>query len=130
MRERLLLDTCTFIWLVAEPARLSQRLCDVIDIHANELRLSAVSIWEICLKWKAGKLDLPKPPRSWIEEQVISWNIGLVPIEREHLYRVTELPMYHRDPFDRLLVAQSIVEGLTVATPDSALHKYPISWLW
>jgi PIN domain nuclease of toxin-antitoxin system len=82
------------------------------------------------LKWQAGKLSLPGPPRSWIEEQRATWDLTRAPLELEHLYRSTELPSHHRDPFDRLLVAQSIVEGLTLVTPDPAIRAYPVSVLW
>ena len=125
---RLLLDTCTFVWLVANPAEISKPA--KLAIGASPLFLSDVSIWEICIKWQAGKLDLPQPPRSWIADQCRIWEISRVALEQEHLFRATELPLHHRDPFDRLLVAQSLVEGLVLVTPDVAIKAYPVSILW
>jgi PIN domain nuclease of toxin-antitoxin system len=127
---RLLLDTCTFLWLVAAPGNLSPATSAAIDRTDTELLLSDCSVWELCLKWRGGKIQLPRPPRLWVEEQVQIWRIQPLPIERTHLYRVTELPDHHRDPFDRLLVAQAIEEGLTVATPDPHFPPYPVAVLW
>jgi len=127
---KLLLDTCAFIWLVSTPAQLSQPAVAAIESPATELFLSDCSVWEICLKWEAGKLQLPKPPRLWIEEQRSLWRLGAVPIGRFHLYRVSELAAHHRDPFDRLIVAQAIEEGMTVVTPDLWIARYPVAILW
>jgi PIN domain nuclease of toxin-antitoxin system len=127
---RLLLDTCTFIWLVADPERISETVAAAIDAEGGELYLSDASAWEICLKWEAGKIKLPRPPRSWIEEQAAQWLLIELPIRRSHLYRVTELPVHHRDPFDRLLVAQALEAGLTIATPDPQIRRYPVPVLW
>lgn len=127
---RLLLDTCTFVWLVSSPTELADRARRELDDPAAELVLSDASIWEVCLKWQAGKLHLPAPPRRWIEEQRRAWGLVRLPVELEHLYRCTELPLHHRDPFDRLLVSQAIVEDLTVVTPDAAFAGYPVTLLW
>ena len=126
----LLLDTCTFVWLVSDPDRLSQTVVETIDDARNDLALSDVSVWEICLKWQVGKIGLPVPPRPWIEQQVETWRLDRVEIQRAHLYRVSELPRHHQDPFDRLLVAQSIEGGLTLVTPDRAIRQYPAAVLW
>lgn len=127
---KLLLDTCTFIWLVAAPDQLSERAARTVDDASTELWLSDASVWEICLKWEAGKLQLPAPPRNWIEEQSLRWGVAWLAVERTHHYRATELPRHHRDPFDRLLVAQAIERGLTIATPDAHVQKYPVATLW
>ena len=76
------------------------------------------------------KLQLPEPPRLWTEQQRTLWKLSGLSIETQHLYRMSELPGHHRDPFDRLLVAQAIEHGLTIATPDQAIHCYPTSVLW
>lgn len=127
---KLLLDTCTLVWLVSDPERLGRAVADCIDEETTELFLSDASVWELCLKWQAGKIGLPKPPRAWVEEQVRAWSLAALPIQRGHLYRVTELPEHHRDPFDRLLVAQAIEEGMTIGSPDPQIHRYPTAVLW
>lgn len=126
---RLLLDTCSLIWLAAEPARLSSAVAAGVDAGLT-LLLSDCSVMELCLKWSAGKLTLPQPPRLWVEEQMRIWRLSGLPVERRHHYRSTELPDHHRDPFDRLLVAQAIEENLTIATPDPEIRRYPVSTLW
>jgi PIN domain nuclease of toxin-antitoxin system len=125
-----ILDTCTFIWLCAEPARLSETVRGVIDDADTELVLGDISVLEIALKWQAGKIVLPEPPRVWVEHQTEIWSIRSLPISREHMYRSSELPDHHRDPFDRLLVAAALAEGATILTPDPAIHRYPVSWRW
>ncbi|HZH04881.1 MAG TPA: type II toxin-antitoxin system VapC family toxin [Myxococcaceae bacterium] len=126
----LLLDTCTFIWLTADPRSLSRKASKAIDAATLALYLSGASVWEICLKWKAGKLELPLPPRRWIEEQVNRWQLDVLPLNSDHFYATTELVDLHRDPFDRLIVTQAISEALTVVTPDAAIAAYPVGTLW
>lgn len=127
---RLLLDTCTFIWLASAPDELSAEARRRLDDPAAELHISDASIWEICLKWQSGKLQLPVPPRKWIEEQRRVWELTRVALGLEHFYRCTELPVHHRDPFDRLLISQAIVEDLTIVTPDASFAAYPIARIW
>jgi PIN domain nuclease of toxin-antitoxin system len=127
---KLLLDTCTLIWLAAEPSRLSARAANVLEAADSVLHLSDVSVLEICMKWQANKLVLPAPPRLWVEEQRRIWDVAPAALTTEHMYRATELPLHHRDPFDRLLVAQAITAGLTVVTPDAAITAYPVATIW
>jgi PIN domain nuclease of toxin-antitoxin system len=126
----LLLDTCTFIWLAAEPRALSRKAARAIDLASSDLFISDASIWEICLKWKAGKLELPLPPRRWVEEQTGQWQLMPLTLEAEHFYATTELVDLHKDPFDRLIVVQAISSSLTVVTPDAAVAAYPVATLW
>ncbi len=126
---RALLDTCTLIWLVSDSERLSEAAGRVIDT-ADDLFLSDASIWEIGLKWNAGKIRLPAPPRTWVPAQCTRWSIVGVPITHNHLFRSFELPAVHRDPFDRLIVAQAIEDRMTVITPDEAIQAYPVASLW
>ena len=126
---KLLLDTCTFIWLTSAPDRLGASASSAID-RADEIFLSDVSVLEIGLKWQAGKLTLPAPPRFWLPEQSRVWRLTPLPLGRDHILRSTELPDIHRDPFDRLLVAQSLEEGLPIATPDEAIRRYPVATMW
>lgn len=127
---QLLLDTCTFLWLAAEPDKLGARARTALDDPANDLVLSDVSVLEICLKWTAQKLELPLPPRTWVEQQRASWGLARLRIEAEHLYRTTELPGHHRDPFDRMLVAQAMTGDLVLVTPDPAITAYPVAAIW
>ena len=125
-----LLDTCSFIWLCAEPSRLSRAAVSAMDADEAALLFSDASVLEIGLKWSARKLQLPVPPRQWVESQISAWSLTSVPITREDIYRAGELPEYHRDPFDRLLVATALSHGSTIITPDTAIREYPVAWLW
>ena len=125
----ILLDTCTFIWLTSEPGKLGAAAGAALD-GADEIHLSDATVWEICLKWQAKKLDLPSPPRTWVADQARAWDLTRLPIELEHLYRAVELPDLHRDPFDRLLVAQALACGGRLITPDPAIRQYPVSVVW
>ena len=125
-----LLDTCTFIWLCSEPDRLPGSVVSLIQSADTSLMLSDVTALEISLKWSAGKITLPGPPRHWIETQAAMWSLQFRAIGREDIYRPGELPEHHKDPFDRLLVATAINVNATILTPDEAVQKYPVSWKW
>ncbi|MBI4585098.1 MAG: type II toxin-antitoxin system VapC family toxin [Planctomycetes bacterium] len=125
-----LLDTCVWIWLCSDPARLSARASAALDDERAELLFSDAAALEIALKWAAGKIALPKPPRLWIEEQLALWQARSLPISRPAIYRSTELAELHRDPFDRLLVATALEEGATLVTPDPWIQRYPVAWIW
>jgi PIN domain nuclease of toxin-antitoxin system len=125
----LLLDTCTFIWLASDPERLSSGAKRALEKEAD-IVVSDVSVWEICLKWQAGKIELPSPPRNWVTEQMQTWKFERLAIEPEHLYRSVELSDLHRDPFDRLLVSQALVRSMTIVTPDPAIRQYPVAVSW
>ncbi len=121
----LLLDTCTFLWLVGEPDQLGPEAARRLDDEPR-LVLSDVSIWEVTQKWAADKLSLSAPPRAWCEEQAARWRLDRLAISREHLYRASELP----DPFDRLLVAQALASGLGIVTPDPHIARCPVPVVW
>ena len=89
-----------------------------------------MSALEIALKWSAGKIILPDPPRHWIEQQVAAWSMDCLRLQRNDIYRASELPALHRDPFDRLLVAAALGATATILTPDDAIHAYPVSCRW
>ena len=127
---RYLLDTCSFLWLCAAPERLSEKARDVLSQGGAELILSDVTALEIALKWLAGKIRLPAPPRSWVEEQAGLWSLVRAPISRTAIYHLTELPTLHADPFDRLLVATALEEDATIVTPDESIQRYPVAWAW
>jgi PIN domain nuclease of toxin-antitoxin system len=127
---KLLLDTCTFLWLALDPARLSVTAASLINDTSNELFFSDVSVWEIVLKNRAGKLPLPEGPELWLPPQLSHWHLQSVPISRLALYRTTSLPSVHADPFDRLLAATAIETGFTVLSPDVPLSLLGAARLW
>ncbi len=113
-----LLDTCAFIWLALEPARLSAAAAAVINDPGNDLFLSDVSILEIVLKHAAGKFALPDTPRTWVPTRRAFFGVKSLPISEPALYRSGELPKVHPDPFDRLLAAQAIESSLVLLSPN------------
>ena len=127
---RYVLDTCTLVWLCTEPERLSQVARDAIDAPDSALSLSDVSALEIALKWNAGKIVLPDPPRHWCEAQIAAWGLDCLTLTRADIYRAAELPNHHLDPFDRLLVAVTLNATATILTPDPSIHRYPVSFRW
>lgn len=126
----LLLDTCVVIWLASEPSRLSGIARRLIDDTDNDLAVSHAAVWELVLKSGAGKLALPMPVRAWLAEQQRRWGFQYLPISLEHFLRTDEIHRHHADPFDRLMIAQAIIDGLTVVTPDSEFSKYPVHAAW
>lgn len=127
---RLLLDTHGWLWMRAEPERLADSSRRLLRDPANELFLSAASAWEIAIKFAAGKLRLPQPPAAFIAQRLAEDQAVALPILHAHALRAGELPPHHRDPFDRLLIAQAQIEGLTVLTADREFGKYdvPVHW--
>jgi PIN domain nuclease of toxin-antitoxin system len=126
----ILLDTCVLIWLTQEPVRLSEKSKELLERSDNELLVSHVSVWEMLLKTHAGKLSLPLPLRKWLSEQQGIWGFSYLAITLEHLLRTGEIERHHGDPFDRLLVSQSIVEDLSIVTPDPWIARYPVHVIW
>lgn len=127
---RVLLDTHSFLWFVTEDRKLSAVAQRVIAEGGNEPILSAACVWEIGIKVSIGRLPIPEPLDSFIPEQLRINRISLLPIELRHIFEMTRLPLHHRDPFDRLLIAQALVEGLPVVSADPAFDNYPIQRLW
>ena len=127
---RVLLDTHSFLWFVTEDPKLSAAAERIIAEGGNEPILSAACVWEIAIKVSIGRLPIPAPLDSFIPEQLRINRISLLPIELRHLFEIPRMPLHHRDPYDRLLIAQAIVEGLPVLTADPAFDKYPIQRLW
>ncbi len=127
---RLLLDTCTFLWLLSGDTALSSRVLELVRDPSNEVWLSAVSCWEISIKHRLGKLPLPASPESYVRDQRVAHRIDSLPLGEEASLYEAKLPLLHRDPFDRMLVCQSIVEGLAIATPDELISRYPIRTVW
>jgi PIN domain nuclease of toxin-antitoxin system len=127
---RLLLDTCTFLWIVGGSTELSGRAREVFADPANEVFLSAASAWEIAVKHRLGRLPLPAPPEAFVPTQRVAHGIDPLAVDEETALHVAKLPDVHSDPFDRILVAHSIVGGFILLTPDDAIRQYPIRTLW
>lgn len=123
------MDTHTFIWYDDEPTRLSSKALSLIDDKANTILLSLVSIWEIQIKLQLGKLNLRAPFKQVIEEQQAN-QIELLPIEVSHILAVGQLPLHHRDPFDRLLIAQAQIENIPLLSHDPIFAAYPVQVIW
>jgi PIN domain nuclease of toxin-antitoxin system len=127
----LLLDTNVFLWCIAGlKSKLSRRALNAIADERNELLLSAVSLWEIFLKVQAGKLDLSLDPEFFRDHMTQLGVRRVLAVEARHVYGVGELPDHHRDPFDRLLVAQAIAEGIPMVASDAAIRRYPVEIFW
>jgi PIN domain nuclease of toxin-antitoxin system len=126
---RYLLDTHTFIWSDSEPERLSKTVTEIISDSSNFLFLSVITIWEIQIKFQIGKMLLRNPIEELIKEQQEN-NVVILPVNLSHVLKVGELPLYHRDPFDRLLIAQALVEGFTLLSKDENFKAYPATVLW
>jgi PIN domain nuclease of toxin-antitoxin system len=127
---RLLLDTCTFLWIVGGAKELSSRAREAFADPANEVFLSAASAWEIAVKHRLGKLPLPAAPDEFVPTQRAAHGIEPLAVEEESALHVAKLPDLHRDPFDRMLVAQALVGGLVLLTPDDTIRRYPVRTLW
>lgn len=127
---RVLLDTCTFIWLAAEPARVSARAREAFVAPDNEVFLSVVSCWEISVKLAAGKLHLPQPPAKLIPAYRERYGVGTLALDEETVLYTSRLPALHADPFDRMLICQSIAHGMPIVTPDDLIAQYPIRTIW
>jgi len=127
---RLLLDTCTFLWIVGGAKELSPRAREAFIDPTNEAFLSAASAWEIAVKHRLGRLPLPAPPEEFVPAQRTAHGIEPLPVDEESALHVAKLPDLHRDPFDRMLVAQSLVGGLVLLTPDDPIRQYPVRTLW
>ena len=126
---RLLLDTCTFLWL-AGGQPLSAAAAAAVRDPSNDVLLSAVSTWEIASKYRAGKLSLPEPPDRLIPTERELRGILAFALDEESALQVIRLPPLHRDPFDRMLISQSIAHGLAIVTPDPSIHQYPVRVIW
>jgi len=127
---RALLDTHTFLWAALDDRRLSSRAADLVADIGNEIYLSAVSVWEVAIKHSRGRLSLPEPPDSYIPSRIAVFGYRPLPVEVAHALRAGRLPPHHRDPFDRMLVAQAQVEGLPILTSDANIGRYEVEVIW
>jgi len=126
---RLLLDTHIFLWYISADPQLPTVYVDAIRDPANEVYLSVASVWEAVIKYALGKLPLPEAPAEYLPRQREAHRIATLPIEERALAHLAGLPPLHRDPFDRILVAQALQHGLTVVTVDDAVRAYAVPLL-
>ncbi len=125
----LLLDTHVFLWYISADPKLPKTFRLAIQNPDNEVSLSAASIWEAVIKHGLGKLPLPGPPAQYLSQQREAHGIASLPILEEAVQFLVELPPIHRDPFDRILVAQALHHGLTIVTVDPDVAAYPVALL-
>lgn len=127
---RLLADTHAMLWWLRDDPRLSRRARAILGDGGNELLWSIASSWEIAVKTGTGKLELGRPIHHLFAELVSEQGVIVLPISHEHCARLAELPLHHRDPFDRMLVAQARHQGVPILTADPKLAAYDVELLW
>ena len=127
---RLILDTHTLIWSVDDPSKVSSAAMTAMTDPANERFISAATIWELAIKVGQGKLTLSLPYREWIERAIDDLDLAILPITVKYGERQAQLPDHHRDPFDRLIVAQALVDQFRVVSIDAQLDAYGIDRIW
>lgn len=126
---KLLLDTHTFLWYITADPKLPATFLAAIRDPANEVFLSVASVWEAVIKYQLGKLLFSSPPAEYLPQQREAHGIAALPIDEGAMGHLASLPSLHRDPFDRLLVAQALQHGLTIATVDPDVIAYPVPTL-
>lgn len=124
-----LLDTHTFLWAISGDNKLSRRAAQIFS-GPSDLWLSVVSIWEILIKAQIGKMPLPEPAGPYLLKKLAENQIETLPVTLDHVLKVESLPIHHRDPFDRILIAQSAHEELPLVTSDIVFQRYEIDVIW
>ena len=124
---RYLLDTHIFLWMQSAPERIGEQARAIVAAPDNELLLSAASAWEIAIKHSIGRLQLPEQPDRYVPDRMRRSGVDGLPIAHAHALHVARLPPLHRDPFDRMLVAQANIESLPLMTVDEALMEYEVT---
>jgi PIN domain nuclease of toxin-antitoxin system len=123
---RVLLDANVVLALAENPDRLRPEVVDQLAADATTLVISAISPWEIAIKWRTGRLPLPEHPRPWFSRVVREFGARMLPVELAHVVHVADLHDHHGDPFDRLLIAQAQVEGMPIVTTDRSFPRYDV----
>ena len=126
---RILLDTHIFLWFISGDSQLSIDARDLIRDSDNEVYLSVVSVWESIIKYQLGKLPLPGTPEIYLPKQRDAHQINSLSIDEASVAQLINLPPLHRDPFDRMLICQTLQHGLTIATVDSAVRAYDVDFI-
>ena len=126
----LLLDTCTFLWIVTDSSELSDKAKEAFQDSRNRAYLSPVSAWEIALKHGLRRLTLSESPLEFVPTQRKLHGVDALPLDEDAALHLPKLPPIHRDPFDRMLVCQAIACGMTLVTPDPEIQRYAVRTLW
>lgn len=127
---RHLLDSHTFLWWITDDSRLSSTVRTIIAAPEHEILFSAASAWELIIKAQLGRLDLSDDPAAFLRQQVTTNGFAPLSITTRHVVRIADLPRLHRDPFDRVLVAQALEEGVPLLTADHLISQYPVPVVW
>lgn len=127
---RYLLDTHTFLWWIVDDPQLSPRAGAIIRDPSNEIWFSATSAWEIAIKAQLGRITFEDDPVEFIPQQVAANGFRHLPIQSDHALHVSRLALLHRDPFDRMLVAQALIERMVLLTADQTIAKYDVQVVW
>lgn len=126
---RYLFDSNVFLWSVSEPSKLNKAALALLRSKRSDVYLSSVTSWEVAIKYSIGRLRLPSPPRKFITQVLAEFGYASLEVQHIHAASVAELPHHHKDPFDRLLVAQARVEGMVLLTADQSLERYEVQFL-
>ena len=124
-----LLDTHAFLWAISGDQKLSRRAAEIFS-GPSDLWLSVASIWEILIKVQIGKIPLPGPAGPYLTKELVENQIEILPISLDHALRIESLANHHSDPFDRMLIAQSLEEKLPIVTADRVFSRYPVEVIW
>ena len=125
-----LLDTMVWLWSVGPVENIGDTGLEILKDGASEVYLSVVSSWEIAIKARLGKYKLPQSPDRYVPRKLAQQGIRALPMTLEHSLKIFSLPLYHHDPFDRMLMAQAMLEGMVILTCDRVFAKYPVEVLW
>jgi PIN domain nuclease of toxin-antitoxin system len=125
-----LLDTHTFLWAVLNDQRLSDAAREVWTTEGDELYLSVASVWEVAIKVSLGKLSIDRPLEQYFREELNDNGVQLLPLRIRDAAKVVDLPFHHRDPFDRLIIAQALEDGIPIISVDSMLDSYGVKRIW
>jgi PIN domain nuclease of toxin-antitoxin system len=124
----ILLDTHVFLWAIGEPRRLSKKIRTLLESDVVRM-LSAASLWEIALKVQAGKLEMAEPT-TFLRKHMTALKVATAPVRDDHVLRTFSLPQHHKDPFDRLIVAQALTEDWPIMTEDAMIARYAVDIIW
>jgi PIN domain nuclease of toxin-antitoxin system len=127
---KILLDTHTLFWSVEQPGKVSVAAMSALQDPANDRLLSAATVWELAIKVGLGKIKLSMPYRQWMEKAIIDLVLDIVPVTVDYADRVVVLPPHHKDPFDRLIIAQALVDAVPVAGSDAIFDSYGVTRIW
>ena len=127
---KVLLDTCTFLWILSDPSRLSSDALELFAAPEQDAFLSSVSTWEVSVKNALGRLPLPEPLTEFVPKMRRAHGVKSLNLDEESTLYLPLLPLHHKDPFDRMLICQAIVHDLTILTPDPLIRQYAVKTKW